>query len=72
MTQMMDFLSVFTDGMVAGSRILKIMDNEEYTPQQNPMLVKPSPKEKSNFAMSVFPMMEKQRIESYFFHRLSR
>ncbi|MFZ4864663.1 ABC transporter ATP-binding protein [Enterococcus casseliflavus] len=36
MTQMMDFLSVFTDGMVAGSRILKIMDNEEYTPQQNP------------------------------------
>jgi ATP-binding cassette subfamily B protein len=35
MTQMMDFLSVFTDGMVAGSRILKIMDNEEYTPQQN-------------------------------------
>ena len=23
MTQMMDFLSVFTDGMVAGSRILK-------------------------------------------------
>ncbi|MFR1799587.1 MAG: ABC transporter ATP-binding protein [Enterococcus casseliflavus] len=36
MTQMMDFLSVFTDGMVAGSRILKIMDNEEYTPQQTP------------------------------------
>lgn len=36
MSQMMDFLSVFTDGMVAGSRILKIMDNEEYTPQQNP------------------------------------
>lgn len=35
MTQMMDFLSVFTDGMVAGSRILKIFDNEEYTPQQN-------------------------------------
>lgn len=35
MTQMMDFLSVFTDGMVAGSRILKIMDHEEYTPQQN-------------------------------------
>ncbi|MGM0124995.1 ABC transporter ATP-binding protein [Enterococcus sp. AZ194] len=35
MSQMMDFLSVFTDGMVAGSRILKIMDNDEYTPQQN-------------------------------------
>lgn len=36
MTQMMDFLSVYTDGMVAGSRILKIMDNQELTPQQNP------------------------------------
>src|SRR5699024_2996935 len=36
MSQMMDFLSVFTDGMVAGSRILKIMDTEEYTPQQAP------------------------------------
>lgn len=35
MTQMMDFLSVFTDGMVAGSRILKIFDHEELTPQQN-------------------------------------
>lgn len=35
MTQMMDSLSVFTDGMVAGSRILKIIDNEEFTPQQN-------------------------------------
>ncbi|ALS00145.1 multidrug ABC transporter ATP-binding protein [Enterococcus silesiacus] len=35
MTQMMDFLSVFTDGMVAGSRILKIFDNDELTPQQN-------------------------------------
>jgi ATP-binding cassette subfamily B multidrug efflux pump len=35
MTQMMDFLSVFTDGMVAGSRILKIFDNQELTPQQN-------------------------------------
>lgn len=34
MTQMMDFLSVFTDGMVAGSRILKIFDNEKVTPQQ--------------------------------------
>lgn len=36
MSQMMDFLSVFTDGVVASSRILKIMDEEEYTPQQNP------------------------------------
>ncbi len=36
MSQMMDFLSIFTDGMVAGSRILKIMDTEEYAPQQNP------------------------------------
>ncbi len=36
MSQMMDFLSIFTDGMVAGSRILKIMDTEEYTPKQNP------------------------------------
>lgn len=36
MTQMMDYLSVFTDGMVAGSRILKIMDTEEYAPQQQP------------------------------------
>lgn len=35
MTQMMDFLSVFTDGVVAGSRILKIMDHQEATPQQN-------------------------------------
>lgn len=36
MSQMMDFLSIFTDGIVAGSRILKIMDNEEYAPQQHP------------------------------------
>lgn len=36
MIQMMDFLSVFTDGIVAGSRILKIFDHEELTPQQNP------------------------------------
>jgi len=36
MTQMMDFLSTFTDGVVAGSRILKIMDDDEYTPQQHP------------------------------------
>ncbi|MGL4697764.1 ABC transporter ATP-binding protein [Enterococcus larvae] len=35
MTQMMDFLSIFTDGIVAGSRILKIFDTEELTPQQH-------------------------------------
>lgn len=35
MGQMMDFLSVFTDGMVAGSRIIKILDHEELAPQQN-------------------------------------
>lgn len=33
MTQMMDSLSVFTDGMVASSRILAILDHEEATPQ---------------------------------------
>ncbi|WP_442896649.1 ABC transporter ATP-binding protein [Enterococcus sp.] len=36
MTQMMDFLSTFTDGVVAGSRVLRIIDETEYTPQQNP------------------------------------
>lgn len=36
MTNMMDFLSVFQDGMVAGSRILKVLDHEELVPQQNP------------------------------------
>lgn len=36
MSQMMDYLSVFTDGMVAGSRILKIMDHDEKNPPQNP------------------------------------
>lgn len=35
MTQMMDFLSTFTDGMVAGSRVLKIIDETQYTPTQN-------------------------------------
>ena len=33
MTQMMDSLSVFTDGIVASSRILAILDHEEATPQ---------------------------------------
>jgi ATP-binding cassette subfamily B protein len=32
MTQMMDSLSVFTDGIVASSRILKIMDHQELAP----------------------------------------
>lgn len=35
MTQMMDFLSTFTDGVVAGSRVLKIMDETQLTPAQN-------------------------------------
>lgn len=35
MISMMDFLSIFQDGVVAGSRILKIMDHEEISPQQN-------------------------------------
>lgn len=35
MSQMMDFLSIFTDGMVAGSRILRIMDETEEAPAQN-------------------------------------
>lgn len=36
MTSMMDFLSIFQDGLVAGSRIMTILDHEEITPQQNP------------------------------------
>ncbi|MEG0285685.1 MAG: ABC transporter ATP-binding protein [Vagococcus sp.] len=36
MTNMMDFLSIFQDGVVAGSRIIHILDHEEQTPQQNP------------------------------------
>lgn len=35
MTNMMDSLSALQDGMVAGSRIFKILDQTEYTPQQN-------------------------------------
>ena len=73
MTQMMDFLSVFTDGMVAGSRILKIMDNEEFTPQQHPDANQSHwNKERLNFVMSVFLMMEKSCIEEYFLYCLSR
>lgn len=36
MTSMMDLLSVFQDGMVAGSRIMTVLDHEEVAPQQNP------------------------------------
>ncbi|MBO0475818.1 ABC transporter ATP-binding protein [Vagococcus sp. DIV0080] len=36
MTNMMDFLSIFQDGVVAGSRIIHILDHEEVTPQQHP------------------------------------
>ncbi|MFY8330774.1 ABC transporter ATP-binding protein [Vagococcus carniphilus] len=36
MINMMDFLSVFQDGVVAGSRIITILDHEELAPQQNP------------------------------------
>lgn len=36
MTNMMDFLSTFQDGVVAGSRIITILDHEELVPQQNP------------------------------------
>ncbi len=52
MTQMMDFLSVFTDGMVAGNRILKIMDNEEAKPPAKHQ-------RKIEFRDVSFPMMEK-------------
>ncbi len=36
MINMMDFLSIFQDGVVAGSRIITILDHEELVPQQNP------------------------------------
>lgn len=35
MSQMMDYLSIFTDGIVAGKRILNVLDHEESVPQQN-------------------------------------
>ncbi|WP_034536571.1 ABC transporter ATP-binding protein [Carnobacterium inhibens] len=35
MTSMMDSLSIFQDGIVSSSRVLNVLDNEEYTPQQN-------------------------------------
>ncbi len=35
MTNMMDYLSTFQDGIVAGSRILRILDNTELAPQQH-------------------------------------
>ncbi len=34
MTQMMDFLSTFSDGIVAGSRIFAILDSQESEPKQ--------------------------------------
>ncbi|GCF93146.1 ABC transporter ATP-binding protein [Enterococcus florum] len=36
MTRMMDYLSVFSDGLVAGGRILAIMDEQELAPAQHP------------------------------------
>nr|WP_211252975.1 ABC transporter ATP-binding protein [Carnobacterium gallinarum] len=36
MTNMMDNLSIFQDGMVSSSRVLRIMDEASLTPQQNP------------------------------------
>lgn len=35
MTRMMDSLSIFQDGIVSSSRVLNILDNEEYAPEQN-------------------------------------
>ncbi|GEK28167.1 ABC transporter ATP-binding protein [Furfurilactobacillus siliginis] len=37
MSNMMDSLSDFQDGVVAGSRVLRIMDDETYAPQQTPV-----------------------------------
>lgn len=34
MTRMMDSLSIFQDGIVSSSRVLKVLDNEEYVPAQ--------------------------------------
>lgn len=36
MTNMMDSLSNFQDGVVAGSRIFRILDNQEFAPAANP------------------------------------
>jgi ATP-binding cassette subfamily B protein len=36
MTNMMDNLTFLQDGVVAGSRMFRILDNEEYAPSQNP------------------------------------
>lgn len=35
MTNVMDYMAVFQDGIVAGSRILRIMDDTTYAPKQN-------------------------------------
>ena len=61
MTQMMDFLSIFTDGIVAGSRILKIMDTEELTPQQSVGANGKLFAGKLNFAMLLFLMTAKTK-----------
>lgn len=61
MTQMMDFLSIFTDGIVAGSRILKIMDTEELTPQQSVGANGEIIRGKLNFAMLLFLMTAKTK-----------
>lgn len=37
MANMMDSLSDFQDGVVAGSRVLRIMDDDTYAPQQTPV-----------------------------------
>lgn len=36
MTNMMDYLSIYQDGMVAGTRIFKVLDHKEFAPKQNP------------------------------------
>lgn len=36
LTRLMDNLSLFQDGVISSGRILSVMDNEDYTPKQNP------------------------------------
>ena len=35
LTRLMDNLSLFQDGVISSGRILSVMDNEDYTPEQN-------------------------------------
>ncbi|MDN6195502.1 MAG: ABC transporter ATP-binding protein/permease [Atopostipes suicloacalis] len=35
LTRLMDNLSLFQDGIISSGRILSVMDNEDYTPEQN-------------------------------------